>query len=211
MHFKLQFILSLFLRYSKFHFIINKINELLKSHTSTKERLAFYPKFKNIVKKINPNSILDLGCGLNPIALSNFFPNTFYYAYDIKKEDILLVEKFFKKNNINGKLFIADIRKVENFPKADLTLILKTLDIIDTKNHFISKSILKNIECKYFIISFSTHTLSGKPMNFPRRAWFENILKELNFKFAIIKSKNEVFYVAEKNKLTSLELSTRKL
>ncbi|MCH7568942.1 MAG: hypothetical protein IIA87_06005, partial [Nanoarchaeota archaeon] len=44
-----------------------RIKEILKTHTSTKERIESkaYPKLIKIINKLNPNSILDLGCGLN--------------------------------------------------------------------------------------------------------------------------------------------------
>ena len=177
----------------------NKIKEILKTHSSTKERLEDYPNLIKLIKKINPRSILDLGSGLNPIAIANKInKNVIYYAYDIKENELELVNNFFQKNNINGKTFLADIRKINNFPKTDLCLIFKTLDIIDNKNHSISRDIIKNVKCEYLIVSFSTKTLSGKPMNLPRRIWFENILKELNYKYKIRKASNEVFYVVER-------------
>ena len=61
----------------------NKIKELLKTHSSTKERLAYYPKLITLIRKFRPESILDLGCGLNPTAIASKFPNTHYHALDI--------------------------------------------------------------------------------------------------------------------------------
>ena len=55
-----------------------EIPKLLKTHASTKERLDFYPVLKEIIKKTKTKSILDLGCGINPLALAK--PNIKYYA-----------------------------------------------------------------------------------------------------------------------------------
>ena len=66
----------------------NKIRELLETHSSTAERINFYPKLKEILSSLNVNSILDLACGLNPIALSS--KEFVYYAADIQKQELEL-------------------------------------------------------------------------------------------------------------------------
>ena len=53
---------------------------LLKSHSSTSERISFYPELIKIIKSLKPNSVLDLGCGLNPIAISPHFKKVKYFA-----------------------------------------------------------------------------------------------------------------------------------
>ncbi len=48
------------------------LNEILKTHSSTKERLTAYPSLYKRIFDITgkPSSILDLACGLNPFSLS---------------------------------------------------------------------------------------------------------------------------------------------
>ncbi|MDP4039472.1 MAG: hypothetical protein Q8P57_02745 [Candidatus Pacearchaeota archaeon] len=171
----------------------NRIEELLKTHSSTKERFLDYKILKSEIKKLNPSSILDLGCGLNPIIIAN--NKIKYYAYDIKKDELNLISEFFKNNKINGKTVYKDIKKVKRFPKTDLTLILKVLDIIDQKGHRNAKEIIQKISSKNIIASFSLITLSGKPMSFPRRYWFEKTLEILNLKFKVKRTKTEIFYI----------------
>lgn len=175
----------------------NQLNLLLKTHSSTKERLESnsYQILISNLRKISPNSILDLACGINPLKVSPEFPKSKYYASDIKEEELKLLETFFKKNKISGKVFVADIRKEKNFPKTDVCLILKVLDIIEKKGHNNAKELLKNLNCRNLIVSFSTRTLSGKRMRFPQRKWLEYILLELNYKFRIEESSNEIFYI----------------
>jgi len=186
----------------------NKITQLLKTHTSTRERLPYYSKLIRIIKELNPKSILDLGCGLNPIAIINKINNKaiIYYAYDIKQDELELINNFFRKNKIKGKTILADIRKITKFPKTDLCLILKTLDIIEpnSKGHKIAnqiiRQIIRNLQCKFIIISFATKTLSGKIMRMQRRIWLEKILDKLSYKFKTIRTKNEIFYIINKIK-----------
>lgn len=174
-----------------------EIEKLLKTHSSTSERLEFYPEFKKILNKMKVTSILDLGCGLNPIALAS--KNTKYYASDINLGDLSIVSEYFKKNKINGQTFILDIQKIgKTLPKTDICLLLKLLDVVDPK-HTLSENILKIIPSKKIIVSFSTKKLSGKKMNFPKRYWFEKLLKRLGYPFEIAESKNELFYIITKD------------
>ena len=123
-----------------------KIKELLSTHISTKERIPFYPKLKRTINELEPKSILDLACGLNPIALSN--KEATYYASDIKKPDLKLIKKFFKKNNIRGKVFQYDLKSpTSQLPKADLCLIFKTLDIIEKNPYPLTKRLITELNC----------------------------------------------------------------
>jgi len=177
------------------------IEKLLKTHSSTAERLDYYPKLKKIIDSLKMKSILDLGCGLNPIALAN--KKIKYYASDIREDELELIKLFFKKNRIKGKTFCYDLRKInDNLPKADLCLLFKVLDIIDDKKHKISKKIIETIPCNQIIVSFSTKKLSGKKMNFPKRRWFEFLLERLNLKFKKFETDNEVFYLIDKSTIS---------
>lgn len=176
----------------------NEVQKLLKTHFSTKERLDFYPKIKSIINSLNVKSILDLGCGLNPLAIAS--PQIKYYASDINAGELSLIEKFFKTNKIEGKTFVCNLTKIEscNLPNADICLIFKVLDILGKEQYIISEKILKSISSKYIFVSFSTRTLSGRIMKKRRRFWFENLLSKLNFSYKLFESENEIFYLASK-------------
>ena len=123
-----------------------------------------------------------------------------YYAYDINQSDLNIVQKFFDSQKINGKTNLIDLRDInEEFPTADICLLFKVLDLVDKKGHKKAEEIIKKIKSRYLLISFSTKTLSGKSMHHPQRGWIERLLSRLGFKFNIIKTKNEIFYLAEKN------------
>jgi hypothetical protein len=182
---------------------ISKVSseELISLHTSTRERILLYPWLKEFIKKLDVNSILDLGCGLNPLALAS--KDYVYYASDINGENISLVNNFFKHNNLKGKAFIFDLRNIKKdralLPSADLCLLLKVFDVIEKRGHKLAEEIITSLDCKYFLISFSTKTLSGKPMNHPQRGWIERMLSRLGYSYKIIKEKNEIFYLFEKS------------
>jgi len=168
---------------------------ILQTHSSTKERINFYPQLKEIIKKLKVKSLLDLGCGINPIALAEH--GIKYYASDINSENLDIVKEFFKIYQIDGNVFVCDLNKIENcnLPKTDLTLILKVFDILGKSDYKIAKKVIEKISSEHLIVSFSTKTLSGKPMKNQRRAWFERLMNVLMYKFEIVKSDNEIFYI----------------
>lgn len=172
--------------------------EILKYHKSTKERLPYY---KEVYRKIFgitgvPSSVLDLGCGLNPIS----FPvKCKYHAYDINNEEINFLNKYFKLKNKKGKAYVKDILSVNIFPKTDLCLIFKVVDLLDKKGHKNTEKILKKLRSKFVVVSFSTKTLSKRKMRHPERGWIEKLCARLGFSFKKFSIENEIFYILRKS------------
>lgn len=172
------------------------IKELLKQHSSTRERIEDYNLIRKIISVINPKSILDLGCGINPIALAQ--TGIFYHCYDINENDLKIVKNFFEVNKIKGDIHHKDIRHESTFPKVELCIIFKVLDILGDKKYEITKHLLEKVDTKRFLISFATRTLTGKKMNSPYRRWFETILKQLNYEYDVERTNQELFYIIRK-------------
>jgi len=181
------------------------INKLLSLTLSTKERINDYEFiYKNIFKITKkPKTIIELGCGLNPLSFPYMnidFLN--YYAYDIDEEDRRFLNKYFKimKNKINGKAEILDLRnnkKLSKIPFSDIIFLFKVIDIIDKENHKPSEKLIQILikKTKFIVISFALKTITRKKMNFPKRKWFELMLNRLNLNYKIFKTDNEIFYI----------------
>lgn len=188
--------------YGLFQIDLKKNKNLLAEHPSTKERLSFYPQLYRKIFQITgkPKTILDLGCGVNPLSVKYMKLDNFtYYAYDLSKEEVKLINQFFKKNKIKGQAEILDLLNFKNLPKADLAFLFKMTDVLDQgKGHKKSEEVIKKIPAKYLVVSFPTLTMSGKRMNFPRRRWIELMCQRLNYKFKILEFSSEIFYVVEK-------------
>lgn len=175
---------------------IHDVSALLAKHSSTRERMPFYENVRSIIYGLHPRSILDLGCGLNPLAIAN--TDIVYHAYDVRQDDIEVINAFFKKKDIKGSAEVLDIRKPAQLPSADLALLFKVIDLVDASGHKEAEALLKRIPCKHIIVSFSTKTLSGKPMNHPQRGWIERLSSRLGYSFHMEKIPNELFYVITK-------------
>jgi len=183
--------------------------KVLSTSVSAKERLEEYDRIYKEIFRITgkPDSILDLGCGLNPISYSYMdIKELTYRAYDIDKKDVDFLNSYFEKmkkfSRLDGKAFLmnlTDLNEVKRLPKSDICFMFKLVDPLEKgKNHKLSEEMIKNIDSKYIIISFSTKTISGKPMNYPYRGWIEKMLNRIGLNFEKILANNEVFYVIKK-------------
>ncbi len=180
----------------------NNILELLKTHLSTKERYSYYDEIYKKIFKITkkPNSILDLGCGLNPLSLSKeFMKSTKYFAGDINQDNLEVVNEYFRKNKFEGDVFFYDLKSSNGrLPKTDICFLFKILDLIDNRGHKNAEKVLRQIPSKFIIVSFSKITLSGKKLNSPRN-WLKLLLERLNWKYSLFETENEMFFVIEKS------------
>lgn len=182
-------------------------NKILETNRSTKERLQYYPSlYKQIFRYTgNPQTILDLGCGLNPISYPYMhLQQTTYFAYDIDTADISFLSTYFKILSLRGKAAILDLNKLENIrslPQADVAFLFNALDPLDQgKGHKLSEMLITVVPARFVVASFSTMTVSGKSMNYPYRGWIERMLERLGFSFTLFQTPNELFYIIEKNK-----------
>jgi len=175
---------------------------LLKSHQSTKERLKFYPEFYKSIFAVTgkPESIIEIGCGMHPLSLEcSGIGKVEYLAADISMKDLKIVQEYFNQNKrIKGRTLLFDaVRDEYNFRKKyDLCFVLKLFEILETtKSHRLTEDIVNQLPAKWVAASFSTKTLSNKPMTRARRIWFEVMLKRLKKNFEIIRIPNEIIYV----------------
>jgi hypothetical protein len=181
--------------------------KLLNSTRSTKERILDYPLIYKKIFEITgkPGAITDLGAGLNIFSYPLMkLKKLIYYSYDIDEKDLELINKYIKtmkRRGLTGKaeiLDIRDLRKLQNIPRSDIIFLFKIIDLIEEKFSKPGEEIIKYLlkeKTNFTIASFATKTLSGKPMNLPRRKGFELMLKRNNLNFKFFKTGNEIFYI----------------
>ncbi len=173
-----------------------RYKEVLATHASTADRMTDYVLLKNELKKRNVKSILDIGCGLNPIALAESGMD--YYAVDIREDEQALLTTFFYQEGIAGKGIICDIRKnLPSVPPVDACLLMNILDVLEKNGHKRAEEIITEIKAKYFFITFFTKTLSKKPMRHPQRGWIERLLTRRGYQWERFSLSAEILYVAQ--------------
>ncbi|MBR9676522.1 hypothetical protein GOV04_00080 [Candidatus Woesearchaeota archaeon] len=172
--------------------------ELLKTHKSTLERIPNLNKFYEIIFSVtkDPKTILDLGCGLNPLTYQwMFLDNVNYTAVEINKADVLLLNEYFKIAKIKGVALKADLNKYSNTKKYNVVFAFKVLDMIDKKQ---VERLITNLNYKWFVATFSTKTIKNKAMNLPYRRYLQLMLGRLNIKYKTIKIGDEIIYLIRK-------------
>ena len=177
------------------------ITHILSTHASTRERLPYYDKmYKQIFAFTNkPKTVLDIGCGLNPISYPD--QNATYIGVDIDRALCLAVETYFRIVGVEGQCKVVDVRgmdQIKNLPKADVAFAFKLFDLVEQKGHKLAELIIQALPAKWVIVSFPTLTSSGKPMTSPRRAWIEKMLDRTGLKYTRFSIPNEMFYVINK-------------
>jgi 16S rRNA (guanine(1405)-N(7))-methyltransferase len=178
------------------------ITHLLSTHASTKERLPFYKKVYEQIFKITgkPESVLDIGCGLNPVSYPD--RDAKYVGVDIDRKLCLAVEEYFSIAGVEGECKIVDVKgiqQIKSLPKSDVAFVFKLLELIEKgEGHKLSELLIQALPAKWVVVSFPTITSSEKPMKQPRRAWIELMLKRLDLKYETFTIPNEIFYVIKK-------------
>lgn len=188
------------------------IEVILKSHQSSNERINNYSETYNLIfqklfeiglaKKF---TLIDLACGVNPFSYK-YFPEkpTYYFASDLSKQDMDLINIFFKNAKINGIAKAYDLLDEQNIleinkKEYDLCFLFKALDSFEKiKRHF-SKKLISELNAKYFVVSFAKVTIGGKKtIGENKRFWFENFLTKEDIRFEKIDLINEIYYVFKK-------------
>ena len=175
--------------------------KVLELHKSSKERIPFYEEVYEKIFSVTgkPNSILDLACGYNPISYPFMKINPSIIAVDLSSEDMKFLEEYFESQEITGIGMPLDLTKDSALEKvsnmeADVCLLFKALDSIETRKRNYSKALLEKINCQWIVISFPTKSLGGKKeIKTSKRNWIEK-----NYKIKkTINIPNEIFYIIE--------------
>jgi len=173
------------------------------THTSTKERLPIYTSLypRLFTKTMIPQTILDVSSGLNPFSYPWMNTELFYKTTELAQEDCQLIEEYFHIVGIRGEVIqlniITEMEKIQAL-KADICFMWKLLDTLEYMEKNISRKLISLINAPWVVVSFSTKTLSGRPMKKIRRLWFENICQDNGWEFTLEPFENELFYVVRK-------------
>lgn len=180
--------------------IRNMCFEIMDYQSSTKERKViinnFYDTIFVDIDKIN--SIMDLGCGLNPISIMwvNNYKDIDYYAFDIYSDMMDFLSFYFRTVNINGRCYTWDI--ISNIPdnNVDAVFLFKILPCIEQLEKGFSIKLLEQLNSKYMFISFPTKTIGGKNKDMANyyTKWFFNLISDKDWKTDSFNFINEIVF-----------------
>lgn len=140
--------------------------DVLNMHASTAERSEnlspFYQKLFKITGK--PNSVLDLACGMHPLA----FPwmgldlSTRYYAFDIVQPRVDFINFFFDKIGLEPLARCQDILIKPPGFHADIGLFFKEAHRFEKRKPGCNKRFFSNLDVDYLAVSLPGRDLAGK-------------------------------------------------
>ena len=138
----------------------------MRNHASTRERLPILESFyATTLASLGPvRSVLDLACGLNPLALPwmPLAPDASYYACDIYADMIAFLNGFFAQAGVRGQARICDLASGAPNEPADLALVLKALPPIDQQAKHAGRDLLRALNARHILVSFPAHSLGGR-------------------------------------------------
>lgn len=139
---------------------------LMRYHASTRERLPLLDHFyKEILTPLQPiHSVLDLACGLHPLALP-WMPLTQsvrYYACDIYQDMTTFLNSFLELLHIQGQAQTCDIIQSCPTNEVDLAFVLKTIPCLEQVDKAAGSKLLQSLNARHILVSFPIHSLSGK-------------------------------------------------
>lgn len=162
--------------------VTEKCVAIMRHHASTRERLPILREFYSttIPDWSNVRTIVDVGCGLNPLSVSllDLSPETEYYAYDVLGDLIDFLNAAFPLLEVKGHADVCDVVNQRDCLKkpADLALLLKVLPCLEQLEKGAGERLLSAIDADRILVSFPVHTLGGKRNGMARR--YETWLRE---------------------------------
>lgn len=178
----------------------------MRSHASTRERLPNLESFYDgiIASTGSVSSIVDIACGLNPLALPwmGLPAGVRYDAYDLYANMAEFLTTYINTAclEVMGAAHARDCVALPPEQDVDLALILKFLPVLEQIEKVGALSWLKRLNARHMVISFPTRSLSGKGKGMEKHyeRWFLSLLADVNWRVERLMFENELCFVVTK-------------
>jgi 16S rRNA (guanine(1405)-N(7))-methyltransferase len=176
----------------------------MQSHASTAERIPILEDFyKTCLAPIAPvSSVLDLACGLNPLAIP-WMPlaqDCIYYGCDIYLDMLKLLNAFFDHLNIKGWAKPCDLTTAVPDEDTQVAFLLKSIPCLEQVDKTIGARILQSIQADHILVSFPVHSLGGRMKGMPNfyRERFYEFLSDETWQVQEFQFKTELAFLVSK-------------
>jgi len=139
---------------------------LMRTHASTRERLPHLDRFyPGIWRRTGlPLRVLDLGCGLGPMALPWMeIGDATYLAVDADTRPLTTVEAAL--DLVGQPHWVEAVDLVRGRPSeasADVALLLKLVTTLDRQDPEAASRLIGGLDVRHAAVSFTTRTLGGR-------------------------------------------------
>jgi 16S rRNA (guanine(1405)-N(7))-methyltransferase len=186
--------------------------ELLAGHASTRERLPYIEAYYAGIWAAAggpPSSILDLGCGLGPLALPWMkLPRaTTIHAIDVDNAQLDTVEAFLTLVDQPHRIAAMDLATTVPVERADMALLLKLVPLLDRQDPAAAGRLVGGLNVRHAVITFPSASLGGRGKGMERtyRGRMNELVQQLGRRVVAVGEAsvpNELVFVLE---LTSLD------
>ena len=178
--------------------------EVMETHFSTDERLPILEDFyQTILSTIQPiPSILDLACGLNPLALA-WMPvekNVQYSGCDIFNDMTDFLNAFGAHCKLNARFHTCNLLDAHFEGHAKIAFLLKTIPCLEQVEKGFAAHLLSQIPADYLLISYPISSLSGrsKGMRETYSEQFIQLMTPLGWHYERFEFSTELAFLVEK-------------
>lgn len=138
----------------------------LALHTSTRERLPILDEFYARLWAHTglPHTVLDLGCGLNPLSLPwmGLPAGARYLAYDIEAAGVDFLNHYFLLAGLEPLARWQDVLARPPAEPADVALLLKTGPTLERQEKGATARLLAALQVRFAVVSFAVASLGGR-------------------------------------------------
>lgn len=174
---------------------------MMRLHSSTAERLPHIEQFfRTSLADISPiNSVLDLACGLNPLALP-WMPlasGCSYYACDVVLPMLAFLNQFFTTAGLQAEAFPCDLSACIPGQNVQLAILLKTLPCLDQLDKSLGPRLLTQLNAEHILVSYPAKSLGGreKGMRQTYAQQFARLLESTHFRVREFDFPNEMVFL----------------
>lgn len=139
---------------------------ILGQHSSTQERLPELDQFYNSIFRITgkPSSILDLGCGLNPLTIPwmGIETGARYVALDIDGLRVQFLNRYLALSGLEPLARCQDLLVHPPDDRADLALLLKMSPTLERQEKGGTQRLIERLAVPFIVVSYAIRSLGGR-------------------------------------------------
>lgn len=176
---------------------------VMRNHASSRERLPFLDEFYAAVfAALGPvDSVLDMACGLNPLALPWMPPGVAYYGTDIYTDMTDFGDAFRQRLGRPGRVWASDVLGAPPEVAVDAALVLKTLPCLEQVDRDAGRDLLRALNAPRIVVSFPVASLGGRGKGMEKNyaARFEALVEDEGWRAERLDAPGELAYVVTRS------------
>jgi len=137
----------------------------MRRHASTAERIDHLGRFYAGIWEHTgvPRRLLDVGCGLNPLALPWMaIGDATYLACDVDERPLATVRTFLTGVGQPHAVRVMDLVAEVPHEAADVALLLKLVTTLDRQDPEAASRVIRGVNARHAVVSFAARSLGGR-------------------------------------------------